>query len=186
MADQPRVAIIGGGLGGLCLAQGLRAQGIPATVYERDPSVLFRRQGYRIHIGPVGAAALRQCLSPALYNLFLATAGGAGRQVTVLTSRLRMLKAFPSELAGDQVSLPVNRLTLREGCWRSWAMLCASATSSVTTNLSATQSERISSLLIPSTPIRSIATYSSVRTESTRRCAANCFRRPPWSTTAQG
>lgn len=114
MTDRPRVAIIGGGLGGLCLAQGLLRQGIPATVYERDPSVLFRRQGYRIHIGPVGAAALQQCLPAALYDLFLATAGHPGRQVTVLSTRLRRLSAFPSEPTGDQVSVPVNRLTLRE------------------------------------------------------------------------
>ena len=114
MTDRLRVAIIGGGLGGLCLAQGLRGRGISATVYERDPSELSRRQGYRIHIGPVGAAALRQCLPPDLYELFLATAGRTGRQVTVLSSRLRELKSFPSDLEGDQVSVPVNRLTLRE------------------------------------------------------------------------
>ena len=31
-----QVAIIGGGMGGLCLANGLKKTGISVTVYERD------------------------------------------------------------------------------------------------------------------------------------------------------
>jgi 2-polyprenyl-6-methoxyphenol hydroxylase-like FAD-dependent oxidoreductase len=38
------VLIIGGGLGGLCLAQRLKKSGISVAVYERDSSAQFRNQ----------------------------------------------------------------------------------------------------------------------------------------------
>ncbi len=44
------VVIVGGGIGGLCLAQGLKQAGISVALYERDASADFRGQGYRIHI----------------------------------------------------------------------------------------------------------------------------------------
>ena len=43
------VLIMGGGIGGLCLAQGLRKAGVSATVYERDKSPISRAQGFQIH-----------------------------------------------------------------------------------------------------------------------------------------
>jgi 2-polyprenyl-6-methoxyphenol hydroxylase-like FAD-dependent oxidoreductase len=109
-----RVAIIGAGLGGLCLAHGLRRGGASVAVYERDDGVASRYQGYRIHIGPMGARALAQCLPPASYQLFLATAGRPGRQVTVLGGRrFRQLKVLPGQLAPGAVSGPSDRQTLR-------------------------------------------------------------------------
>ena len=44
------VLVIGGGLGGLCLAQGLKKSGISVAVYERDRTAQFRSQGYRISL----------------------------------------------------------------------------------------------------------------------------------------
>ncbi|HEY3480100.1 MAG TPA: NAD(P)-binding protein [Streptomyces sp.] len=42
--------MVGGGVSGLCLAQGLRQDGVDVTVYERDPALGSGRQGYRIHL----------------------------------------------------------------------------------------------------------------------------------------
>ncbi|ODP35224.1 NAD(P)/FAD-dependent oxidoreductase [Pandoraea sp. ISTKB] len=56
------VTIIGAGLGGLCLAQGLRRAGIPFDVYERDAAPEARFQGYRLRIDADGLDALTQCL----------------------------------------------------------------------------------------------------------------------------
>jgi 2-polyprenyl-6-methoxyphenol hydroxylase-like FAD-dependent oxidoreductase len=64
------VLIAGGGLSGLCLAQGLTAAGISCAVYERDPD-LTRRAGYRITMNGDGGDALERCLSPDLYELYL-------------------------------------------------------------------------------------------------------------------
>jgi 2-polyprenyl-6-methoxyphenol hydroxylase-like FAD-dependent oxidoreductase len=45
---QFHVIIVGGGLGGLTLAQGLKKNGISCAVYEKDLSRADRLQGYRI------------------------------------------------------------------------------------------------------------------------------------------
>ena len=42
-----RVLVIGAGLGGLCLAQGLRKAGVEVAVYERDTGLAIRTQGHR-------------------------------------------------------------------------------------------------------------------------------------------
>ena len=57
--DVTHVLIAGGGLSGLCLAQGLTAAGVSCAVYERDPD-LRRRTGYRITINGDGGKALAE------------------------------------------------------------------------------------------------------------------------------
>ena len=52
------VLIVGGGIGGLALAQGLKREGVSAAIYERDTSLTSRLQGYRVHISPGGSRAL--------------------------------------------------------------------------------------------------------------------------------
>ena len=104
------VVIIGAGLGGLSLAQGLRQAGIPCQVYERDPSPEFRKQGYRLHIDGAGDTALRAVLRPELHELFRATAGRALPHTNVYDERLRLL----TRLEDEGTHLNVNRFTLRQ------------------------------------------------------------------------
>ncbi|KAF9878697.1 hypothetical protein CkaCkLH20_03597 [Colletotrichum karsti] len=70
-----RIIIVGGGLGGLSLAQSLKnaTPPIPFHVFERDTSAAFRAQGYRIRISPDGAAALQKLLPENMWQAFEAT-----------------------------------------------------------------------------------------------------------------
>lgn len=113
-----RVLIIGGGPGGLCLAQGLRQAGIDVALYERDATAVFRKQGYRLHIDERGAGPLRACLPAHLFELFTATASVRSHQVTVLNKQLKTLKVIgsPKLEATTQTSFSagVDRLTVRD------------------------------------------------------------------------
>lgn len=64
------ILIIGAGLGGLCLAHGLKKQNIPFKLFERDERHDLRTQGYRLRLSNEGIYALRDALSPELYALF--------------------------------------------------------------------------------------------------------------------
>ena len=72
-----KVLVIGGGLGGLCLAQALRDTHIDVEVFERDLGPWERPQGYRLHLEADGLNALREVLSPDLHRLFTATCHAA-------------------------------------------------------------------------------------------------------------
>ncbi|MEE3626001.1 NAD(P)/FAD-dependent oxidoreductase [Nitrospirillum sp. BR 11752] len=83
-----QVAIIGAGLGGLCLAQALTRAGVACVVYERDVAVDSRSQGYRVRIDADGADALARCLSPSLYDLFRRTCAVAAPRSRFLDGQL--------------------------------------------------------------------------------------------------
>ncbi|MEA1649480.1 NAD(P)/FAD-dependent oxidoreductase [Nitrospirillum sp. BR 11164] len=122
--DGTRVAIIGAGLGGLCLAQALTRAGIDCVVYERDAALDSRSQGYRLRIDADGADALSRCLPPNLYDLFRRTCAVPAPRTRFLDGRLAPVTGrapavwsaaddgAPSrETAGD---LCAHRQTLRE------------------------------------------------------------------------
>jgi 2-polyprenyl-6-methoxyphenol hydroxylase-like FAD-dependent oxidoreductase len=111
------VAVVGAGIGGLSLAHGLLRAGLDVTVYERDPTLDARPQGYRLHLdaGP----ALHACLPPDLYELCVATSGRPSTAMTVVTERLRLLRRTEAGVPADPMdpaalSVSVNRQTLRE------------------------------------------------------------------------
>ncbi|WP_410567220.1 FAD-dependent oxidoreductase [Amycolatopsis sp. cmx-4-61] len=104
-----RVAVAGAGLGGLCLAQGLRQAGIDAEVHERDPAITARFQGYRLVLNPVGFAALRGCLPPRWHPLLDAIVGDAYGERLVLDPQLNRI----GELGPGRTGIVVDRHVLR-------------------------------------------------------------------------
>ncbi|MFH9087840.1 FAD-dependent oxidoreductase [Streptomyces sp. NPDC017673] len=110
-----KVLVIGAGLGGLTLAQGLRRQGIDVEVFERDVTPVDRSQGFRIHVNPFGTRALRACLSDELFELFLETSGSGGRGLCFTDHRLSPLLSLegPSNQDPLRNHRSVCRVTLR-------------------------------------------------------------------------
>jgi 2-polyprenyl-6-methoxyphenol hydroxylase-like FAD-dependent oxidoreductase len=112
------VLIAGGGLSGLCLAQGLLKAGHNCEVFERDTD-LNRRTGYRLHMNAYGGEGLRTCLPEDLYELYLATSRTtpARGESIVLDSQLNELSAQPHlgpPNEGPRAHTAVHRRTLRQ------------------------------------------------------------------------
>lgn len=63
MATSKPVLISGAGLSGLLLARSLRSSSIPFLLFERDPSLAARAQGYRLRISTDGIKALKEVLT---------------------------------------------------------------------------------------------------------------------------
>ncbi|GAA3620568.1 FAD-dependent monooxygenase [Nonomuraea rosea] len=105
------VLIIGAGLGGLCLAQRLRQDGVGVSVHERDATPIVRRQGYRLHIDADGRRALHQALPPRLWRSFLDTAGRPGPRSVFLDDQLN--HRWTVEADEEPAPLAVDRQALR-------------------------------------------------------------------------
>jgi 2-polyprenyl-6-methoxyphenol hydroxylase-like FAD-dependent oxidoreductase len=113
------VLVIGGGIGGLCLAQGLRQAGVRVTVFERTRSRTDWLQGYRIHINPNGSRALHDCLPSEAWQRFLQTVSASGGGFGFVTEQLRDLLRFTaSEILAEtdpaEMHYGASRLGLRE------------------------------------------------------------------------
>ena len=111
------VAIVGGGVGGLTLAQGLKKAGISVAVYERDRTPTDRLQGYRVRISSSGSRALHACLPPHLFEAFTRTCGKPGRAVHFLTENMDVLLTLSTTVANaDPVAANrhISRIILRQ------------------------------------------------------------------------
>ncbi|MET9263078.1 NAD(P)/FAD-dependent oxidoreductase [Amycolatopsis sp. NPDC004079] len=113
-----KVIVIGAGLGGLTLAQGLRRAGIDVAVYERD-GALGRAQGVSLHIDDRGVTALRGCLPLAHAAMIDATMGGL-REQTLSVSEVDGACAVvdtepPGARPGRQAHRPLLRAILLTG-----------------------------------------------------------------------
>ncbi|KAF2739951.1 hypothetical protein EJ04DRAFT_548844 [Polyplosphaeria fusca] len=73
LSTETPILIVGAGIAGLTLAQGLRLRSIPFRVFERSPQG-HPSQGHRFHISKDGQIALSSVLSPNLQALLRATA----------------------------------------------------------------------------------------------------------------
>ena len=110
------VGIVGGGIGGLALAQGLKKAGMSVAVYERDRTPTDRLQGYRVHISPKGSEALHHCLPAELFELFAATCSVGNRGFRFLTEKMEELLSI--EMRSDPRAIAqhrsASRITLRQ------------------------------------------------------------------------
>lgn len=127
------VIIIGAGIGGLCLAQNLKKNGINVQVFERDASANQRLQGYRLHLDADGILALKESLPEKLFQLFELTSTNPLPYTTILDTELKLSKRFPIDSysktehhveTGIAKHLNVNRATLREILLRGLEDIC--------------------------------------------------------------
>lgn len=86
-----RVVIAGAGLGGLCLAHGLRRSGADVVVLERHPTPHVRPASYGIHLNPDGLRALHGCLPDENWTQLVETSTPAPDIVRFHDQDLRML-----------------------------------------------------------------------------------------------
>jgi len=112
------VLIAGGGLAGLCLAQGLNRAGISCAVFERDPD-MHRKQGYRITMNGDGGNALQACLPDDLFELYLdASRNTPARRMSVVVdsqgNELSTAPHFGAPNEGPKPHTAIHRRTLRQ------------------------------------------------------------------------
>lgn len=97
-SSSPRIAIVGGGPGGLTLARVLQTRGIAATVFEREASATARPQGGTLDMqGDTGQVALKLA---GLLDQFLAISRPEGQDGRTLDKTGKILleeKAAPED-----------------------------------------------------------------------------------------
>jgi 2-polyprenyl-6-methoxyphenol hydroxylase-like FAD-dependent oxidoreductase len=86
-----KVLIIGAGTGGLCLAQGLKRDGVAVEVFERDATPSVQAQGYRLSISATGSRALQACLPDTVFERLTQNSAQPSEAVTFLDHRLNRL-----------------------------------------------------------------------------------------------
>jgi 2-polyprenyl-6-methoxyphenol hydroxylase-like FAD-dependent oxidoreductase len=119
------ILISGAGLASLLFAQSLLRAGIPFLIFERDASISFRGQGYRLRLSPEGLDAVESVLGPDDFQRFwdiCGKTGGAGFGVINATTGERMpppgqaAKDEKSQKGGDEKPKgPPIALTSRDG-----------------------------------------------------------------------
>jgi 2-polyprenyl-6-methoxyphenol hydroxylase-like FAD-dependent oxidoreductase len=94
-----RALVIGAGLGGLCLAHGLRQTGVDVQVLERRPGPGHQPASYGIHLNADGLAALHACLPPANWQRLVDAAVPAPDVVRFFDEQLAVLAVRDRESA---------------------------------------------------------------------------------------
>ncbi|MBB4919278.1 FAD-dependent oxidoreductase [Streptosporangium saharense] len=107
-----RVIVVGGGIGGLALAAGLRRQGFDVTVLERDTDVTATG-GYHITLDGRAQEALRRLVPPETVERLLASSSALRlRDPDAFWDRQGRLLGHGPRL-DDSPSVDIDRITLR-------------------------------------------------------------------------
>lgn len=93
------IIICGAGISGLVLGQGLKKANISFKIFERDPALNVRSQGYRVRINSVGIDALEETLPRELFEQLQACSAIAA---STPNEPWRKIDA----LTGEKVELP--------------------------------------------------------------------------------
>lgn len=118
---QPKILIIGAGLGGLALAQGLTKNGFDVTVFERDISSTSRPQGHRIFIRSMGIQALVELLTPEkMDHLFKAKITDVGSSFICANEKMESFFSVQGQEAGAQFLRSELRCFLQQGTHIEW------------------------------------------------------------------
>ncbi|KAH6956082.1 hypothetical protein DER45DRAFT_584961 [Fusarium avenaceum] len=113
------VLIIGGGIGGLTLAHGLRKADIEVLVLEQQTEKTEDLAGYGLHIDQNGRKALRSCLPLSNWTLQQTVFSSAGTRLFFRDTQLRVLAEKDDAKLSKRPTLEVERtavgrLELRE------------------------------------------------------------------------
>jgi 2-polyprenyl-6-methoxyphenol hydroxylase-like FAD-dependent oxidoreductase len=107
-----RIAVVGGGLGGLSLARVLHRHGLPAVVYERDPGSAARSQGGSLDLHP--ESGQRALAEAGLLEEFWSIARPEGEELRILDPSGTVL-VHRTPPAGTRATRPeVDRAALRD------------------------------------------------------------------------
>src|SRR6266567_3925298 len=96
-----KILIVGAGMGGLCLAHGLRGVGIDVEVFERNTESVDGLPGFGIHLNRHGYGALRDCLPEENWKMFDTTAGDAGTLTRFYDEQLNVLAVHDDSQSAD-------------------------------------------------------------------------------------
>jgi len=111
-----KVIIVGAGLFGSLLANGLMREGIQVTVYERQPR-RTKREGYQIRLGYNALVGFRACLDQLLIDIIvgkLGRTGGLLASAPVIHDKSFKVLLDPGQFESYTKSAPINRVLLRD------------------------------------------------------------------------
>ncbi|KAM3067807.1 hypothetical protein ACMFMG_011293, partial [Clarireedia jacksonii] len=109
-----KIIIIGGGLSGCLLGNGLRNNGVTVTVYERDPQDQ-KREGFQIRLGESAMTGFRACLKEdhvqRIVDKFGQSAGSTSTAPSLYNSRFQQILDL-TVLPAYSKSWAINRAVL--------------------------------------------------------------------------
>ena len=107
-----RVVVVGGGIGGLALAAGLRSRGFEVAVFDRDTDVTATG-GYHITLDDRAQSALAELVEPKIMQRLLASGSALRlRERDAFWDRRGRILGHGPDLSGSG-SVDVDRITLR-------------------------------------------------------------------------